>query len=436
MSFRAERGIWHPAQDKLREESWVGRHLPAKPEGSPRPRFLRGTRWFPARAWSALRMTECGAPCTLSHVGEGRDEGEPVLSHHRCFTSIATLESRVCLAFSRFAGCSCHSERSPCHSERSEESWVGRQLPAKPEGSPRPRFLRGRRWFPVRAWSPLRMTEGGAPCTLSHVGEGRDEGEPVLSHHVRVTSVAFPTAFQSGVCLAFSRFAGCFCHSERSEESWVGRQPPAEPDVLPRPRFLRGRRWFPVRAWSPLRMTVWRIMVVSPRWTYVPLVARVLSIPCLDGLRGRTRRPTEGLLEFVVRGQMLTSKQSPHESQLPLPFKRPQLAASLSECILPFEQLITQRFGVLATLLLKDLDDLLLMPSQADISPEPAQLHFCEKRCKRQPLVAPRLVAQTTPFFPGKSHLNHASVVHELHANKPACCNAIEHPTPELEHCS
>ena len=216
----------------------------------------------------------------------------------------------------------------------------------------------------------------------------------------------------------------------------MGRQPPAEPDVLPRPRFLRGRRWFPVRAWSPLRMTVWRIMVVSPRWTYVPLVARVLSIPCLDGLRGRTRRPTEGLLEFVVRGQMLTSKQSPHESQLPLPFKRPQLAASLSECILPFEQLITQRFGVLATLLLKDLDDLLLMPSQADISPEPAQLHFCEKRCKRQPLVAPRLVAQTTPFFPGKSHLNHASVVHELHANKPACCNAIEHPTPELEHCS
>ena len=204
MSFRAERGIWHPAQDKLRVESWVGRHLPAKPEGSPRPRFLRGTRWFPARAWSALRMTECGAPCTLSHVGEGRDEGEPVLSHHRCFTSIATLESRVCLAFSRFAGCSCHSERSPCHSERSEESWVGRQLPAKPEGSPRPRFLRGRRWFPVRAWSPLRMTEGSRQHVLHALRE------PALSHHLCVTSV-------SG--LSFRALHSC--HSERSEESGI-----------------------------------------------------------------------------------------------------------------------------------------------------------------------------------------------------------------------
>src|SRR3990172_10004237 len=93
------------------------------------------------------------------------------------------------------------------------------------EGSPHPRFLREHRCGPVRTWSPLRMTDGGAPCTLLRACR-----EPVLSHHRGFTS--------------FIRVAG------------VGatfRSPAAsrETESLPRPRFLRGRRWFRDRAWSP-----------------------------------------------------------------------------------------------------------------------------------------------------------------------------------------
>ena len=147
------------AQDELREESWVGRQLPHRARRLPHPRFLRGHRCGPVRIWSPLRMTDGGAPCTLSLEGEGGGEGKPVLSHHRSVTSCTSLSLRW-------------DRLQPVAHGLRERRLAPPQIPSRQTLVPRTGVVAAQNDRGRRALHPLPRE-----------GEGQGEGKPVLSHH-------------------------------------------------------------------------------------------------------------------------------------------------------------------------------------------------------------------------------------------------------------